>query len=117
MKTPYTLVVALCPNDGAQGNLFIDDGIQNDLKKYVEVDYQANSGKLTATVKTNTYQPAASLPVEAIKIVGKGMPMPSKVTLNGKKLDASMWSMDTSSSVLTVSPSIMVTEDFELTWE
>ena len=103
--------------NGAFGSLFMDDGTQTDIKKYLEVDFKAKDGKLTATVNSNSYQPAASLPIEAIKIVGKDQTVPSKVTLNGHKLDASQWSMDTATAVLTVSPSLKIVDAFELSWE
>lgn len=117
VKTPFTLVVALCTNNGAFGNLFMDDGTQTDIKSFLEVDFHAKDGKLTATVNSNSYQPASSLPIEAIKIVGKNQSVPSKVTLNGQALDASQWSMDTTTAVLTVTPSLKIVDAFELTWE
>lgn len=117
VKTPFTLVVALCSKNGAFGSLFMDDGTQTDLKNYLSVDYKVKDGKLTATVSSNSYQPASTLPIEAIKIVGRDQSIPSKVTLNGQTLDTSKWSMDSNTGVLTISPSLMVVDAFELAWE
>ena len=81
------------------------------------MDYKAKDGQLTGTVNTNSYKPASTLPIEAIKIVGKDQVAPSKVSLNGATLDASKWSVDSDTGVLTVKPSLMIVDNFELTWQ
>ena len=38
-KTPFTLVAALCPDHGAFGSLFVDDGTQASLEQYLAMEY------------------------------------------------------------------------------
>jgi hypothetical protein len=78
---------------------------------------KAGSNTLTASVAANTgYAAASSLPVEAVKIAG--LSTVSSVTLDGKVVDPSSWSLDQTAHVLTVTvQGVMVSAAFSLSWQ
>lgn len=97
---------------------YIYDGVQVDLKQYLSVDYKASDGKLTTTVSHDSLS-ATVPPISTIRISGKDQATTSKVALNGTPLDSSMWSMDSTSGVLTVDlgSDISIKDSFSLTWK
>ena len=59
--TPFTLLVALDEDLQAQGELYLDDGIQEVLEHSTTVSYTATGSKLVSSVGLNTYASEALL--------------------------------------------------------
>merc|ERR1711871_807684 len=107
--TPFNYIAALCPDNGASGNLFWDDGEQIDLSSYIQVAFDAEvdgaAGQFLATadvVGTSTLEEDfAKIPV-------------GTVTVNGKKLDTSAVQFDADKGLLKFSNlGVKVSESFK----
>ena len=96
-QSPFTLLVALCPGYGAEGELFWDDGEQVAIKHYLNVSYEAKTtlatssssssatlgihdssqdkglhGQVKNTILHNTFAAATDFKINHIKILSKG---------------------------------------------
>mmetsp|Transcript_34373 Transcript_34373/g.75764 ORF Transcript_34373/g.75764 Transcript_34373/m.75764 type:complete len:898 (+) Transcript_34373:22-2715(+) len=118
--TPFTLLAALCPQGGAYGELYWDDGEQVELTNYLSVSYKVatspQGGSLTATVTHSTYTHTPSL--HTIVVMGDvGMAEPKSVTLNGVDLNTvGWWVGETDKHRVTFHLSVPITESFVLVW-
>jgi len=79
-KTPFTLVVALCPMDEAEGQLYWDDGDQVELTRYITAQYTASvsggSGQVSATTVASNLaaeKEFAGLLISSVVVVGKDL--------------------------------------------
>mmetsp|Transcript_2439 Transcript_2439/g.2533 ORF Transcript_2439/g.2533 Transcript_2439/m.2533 type:complete len:936 (+) Transcript_2439:46-2853(+) len=123
-NTPFTLVVALCPKNGAKGGLFWDDGEQIEITNYLNVKLQASidsrgKGKLTSQVITDTYADAKNSIVGRVVVTGKGLTAPKQVVINGLVLSSSSWSFDAANQILTISRQGSVAalnDSFKIEW-
>lgn len=91
--TPFTLVVALCPQGQAKGELYWDDGVQPLLTKYLLVSYNAHleeerEGIVSSTIIQNTYPIAKELLIEEIVVLGNQLVNPTSVFLNGHTISS-----------------------------
>jgi len=124
--TPFNYIAALCPDNGASGNLFWDDGEQIDLSSYIQVAFDAEvdgaAGQFLATadvVGTSTLEEDfAKIPVGTVTVIGKNLQQPvNGVFINGKKLDTSAVQFDADKGLLKFSNlGVKVSESFKLTW-
>ena len=115
--TPYTLVVALCPEGGAYGELFVDDGVQVDGSipmNLLHATYKAsNSNSLVGTIASNSYKgPEAKLPLQSVQVLGVKQ-SPSSATLNGNDVS---FEYDATIQQLTFTVGIAINEAFDLKW-
>lgn len=114
-STPFTLTIALCPDNGAFGKLFYDDGVQVNLDQYLYVDYKVKDSTLTASVTHDSL--SATVPsISTIRIVGKDKISPKTVTLDGTALDDSKWSTDADTGMLSVTVDISIKDALTLIW-
>jgi len=131
-KSPFTLLVALCPESQAQGELFWDDGEQVDIDAaFLSASYAASyassssSGSVVGTITHDSYLDAAKLNIESVVVMGnsKQTPLvaPTQVVLNGVALDvAKVVHYDSGANVITFSqlPSnLVIASSFTLEWK
>lgn len=118
-QTPFRLVVALCPQGGAIGELFVDDGVQLDsaiASNSLLVQYKASSfNSLVGTVVRNLYPAASKMMLNQVQVLGVRT-TPVSATLNGKDVSSNMH-YNTATGELTFSGlTISINESLNLHW-
>ncbi len=122
-QTPFTLVAALCPGGRAKGQLFVDDGEQISIDRYLVVDYEAITndslgGLLAGRVAKNTLssdETSSVAKLGQITIAGKALSAPRKVTFNGQVVKSDK--VHFANNVLTVTlGDANMSDNFVLTW-
>ncbi|KAF3795981.1 putative alpha-glucosidase [Nymphaea thermarum] len=99
-KTPFTLLVALGNGEGAEGELFLDDGEQVEMGgagngwtfMQFHAVMQGNAVKLSSQVQNGDYALGQKLPIETVVVVGLKPRSQSKeliLTVNGNPVDVS----------------------------
>jgi alpha-glucosidase (family GH31 glycosyl hydrolase) len=121
--TPFTLFAALCPNGGAFGSLFWDDGEQVALSRFLSTRFESkisspSSGYFTSSVLVNSYPEASSVPVQEVVVVGQALAAPTSATLNGQALASNQFSFVTETNTLTFSNlNLNINEAFSIEWK
>jgi alpha-glucosidase (family GH31 glycosyl hydrolase) len=124
-KSPFTLLVALCPYNKAFGSLFWDDGEQIELTNNLQTEFKAvvtdsTSGSLTATVVENTYADAANLSVNTVVVLSQSsLACPTSVNINGAVASEAVTvcvTVEGGSQITFSNLGIKLSDSFTLTW-
>lgn len=118
-KTPFTLLVALCPKGGAYGELFVDDGVQTEgsiSKNLFRAEYKVAAGEqaLVGSVLDSSYKAAAQMPLGSVVILGVASE-PKTVMVNGK---SAQFDFNVKVNELTVTVTgVSITDELNVTWK
>jgi len=118
-KTPFTLLVALCPKGGAYGELFVDDGVQTEgsiSKNLFRAEYKVAAGEqaLVGSVLDSSYKAAAQMPLGSVVILGVASE-PKTVMVNGK---SAQFDFNVKVNELTVTVTgVLITDELNVTWK
>jgi alpha-glucosidase (family GH31 glycosyl hydrolase) len=126
-KTPFTLIVALCPDGKAWGNLFLDDGEEIALENFLYVSYEAsgsgNAGSFSAKIDRNSfknYERTVNLEIKEIVIMGKDLIAPSSsVMFNNQEMSSTSYSYDSLRHSITFTGlnGLKVNQAIDLQWK
>jgi len=118
-ETPFKLVVALCPEGGAYGDLFVDDGIQVDSAipaNSLLVQYKATNGNsLAGTIVSNTYSGASKMMLGEIDVLGV-QAAPASASLNGKNISSNMHYNAATKELRFSGLAVAINEALDLKW-
>jgi alpha-glucosidase (family GH31 glycosyl hydrolase) len=120
-QTPFTYLVALCPQGKAFGSLYWDDGEQIELKNYITIDlYAEQSSKesvFTAAVTHDSFSNANDYSVGTIVVMSPTLTAkPTTITLNGAALNANQVSFDAAKKSLTFTIELSLAKNIQLIW-
>jgi len=124
-KTPFTLFIALCPKNKASGQLYWDDGDQINLDHYLTAQYSASAlgsvGELSSMVTitdSDTQNSFKSIVISTVIVLGRDISAPSGgAAINGQVIPPSNINYDYTKHSLTFTGlSMIITENFKMTW-
>lgn len=116
-KTALTIYAPLSSSTGkAHGSLFYDNGVQPDIRDYLNMEFDATETTFTSTIINDTWEDAQALMLDEIVIFGLTTCPTNSVTVNGD-----FWSYyycDPSSLQLTINNmGLPVSKALSISWK
>jgi len=109
----FNLVVALDATGSAQGDLFLDDGLNLEMQNYFYGTYTLNNQVFDAAPQSLGWTPAHYYWIESVSFLGVTH-APSTVQYNGAAITT--WTYATLTQSLTVNVEVNLVTPFTITW-
>lgn len=123
-KTPFTLLVALDSDSQADGELYLDDGVQEQLTNSTLVSFNVRDSTLTSKLSLNTFATGATIgQVEILGVsISNGAACDAKIIASSTEAAASVTSSQYTSKsgydALVISlANLHVASEFQLSWK